>query len=181
MRVITGTAKGRKLKTISQKIIRPITDRVKESLFSILGDWIIDTYILDLFGGTGAVGIEALSRGAMHVTFVETAHVAWKTIKTNLKLTCLASRATVIRGDAFKFLANEHACPYDIIYVAPPQYRELWLKALRQIDEQPDMLTEEGIVIIQIHPKEFEHVTLQHLTLYQKRKYGSTILCFYEK
>ena len=71
MRVIAGTAKGRRLKPVPGETTRPITDRVKEALFSILGDWIIEARVLDLFGGTGAVGIEALSRGAGQVTFVD--------------------------------------------------------------------------------------------------------------
>ena len=71
MRVIAGSAKGRKLKPVPGDTTRPITDRAKEALFSILGDWIVEARILDVFGGTGAVGIEALSRGAEHVTFVE--------------------------------------------------------------------------------------------------------------
>ncbi len=181
MRVITGTAKGRRLKEVPGDTTRPITDRTKEALFSILGTWIVDLRILDLFGGTGAVGIEALSRGAAHVTFVELASTARRIIRENLQSTKLTERAKLIGGDAFKILAGEHAHSYDIIYIAPPQYKEMWIQALKIADERPDLLTEDGIAIVQIHPKEFRDIELKNLTLYDKRKYGSTLLCFYEK
>lgn len=181
MRVITGTAKGKRLKEVPGDTTRPITDRTKEALFSILGRWIIDSHILDLFGGTGAVGIEALSRGAAHVTFVERAPAAQRVIRENLQSTKLIERAKLIKGDAFKILAGEPPHPYDIIYIAPPQYKEMWIQALKMVDDRPDLLTDDGIAIVQIHPKEFRDIELQNLTLYDKRKYGSTLLCFYEK
>lgn len=181
MRVITGSAKGKKLQSVPGNTTRPIADRVKEALFGILGDWVIDTRMLDLFAGTGAVGIEVLSRGGQHVVFVEKAPAAQRVIQANLKLTDLADRATLIRGDAFKVLTSDQLLPFDIIYVAPPQYEGLWHKALLMIDARPHLLTEDGVAIVQIHPKEFEAIALTHLTLYDQRKYGSTLLCFYEK
>ncbi len=180
MRVITGTAKGKKLKDVPGNSTRPITDRAKEALFSILGDWIIDSYVLDVFGGTGSIGIEALSRGAAQAVFVEKDRRAWRVLKDNLKHTNLANRAKVIRGDAFTVLIIPQDQPFDIIYIAPPQYKGLWHKALQLIDTHPELLTAEGIAIVQIHPKEFEDIRLHHLTLYDERKYGSTLLCFYE-
>jgi len=181
MRVITGSAKGKKLKEVPGDTTRPITDRTKEALFSILGDWIVGARILDLFGGTGAVGIEALSRGAAHVTFVEKAPAATRIIGENLRATRLATGATVIKGDAFKVLQKDHPHPFDIVYIAPPQYRQMWIKALKMVDARPELLTADGIAIVQIHPKEFEDLPLENLALYDERKYGSTLLCFYEK
>ena len=181
MRVITGSAKGKKLREVPGDVTRPITDRVKEALFSILGDWIVGSRTLDLFAGTGAVGIEALSRGGAHAVFVEKAPAAQRVIRENLKWTGLDDRSTVIRGDAFKFLQAEQPQPFDIIYVAPPQYKGMWRQALRMIDARPVLLTKDGVVIVQIHPKEFEDVSLENLVLYDRRKYGSTMLCFYEK
>ena len=180
MRVIAGSAKGRKLREVPGNTTRPITDRVKEALFNILGETIVGARFLDLFGGTGAVGIEALSRGAAHVTFVERAAAAVRTIRHNLAHTRLAGRATVVRGDAFRFLAAPPPAPFDIIYIAPPQYRGLWRRALERIDDHPALLAPDGIAIAQIHPKEFEDLPLTHLTLYDRRRYGSTTLCFYE-
>jgi 16S rRNA (guanine(966)-N(2))-methyltransferase RsmD len=184
MRVIAGVAKGRILKAVPGETTRPITDRTKEALFSILGSWIIQARVLDLFSGTGAVGIEALSRGASHVTFIENNPAATRIIGENLRLTGLAERALVKRVDVFKFL--EHAPPqgqpYDLIYIAPPQYRQLWLKTIKMIDRDLDTwLLPEGVVIVQIHPVEFEEIALGNLVRYDERKYGSTLLCFHER
>jgi len=93
MRVIAGKAKSRKLRSVPGDVVRPITDRVKESLFNILGDTIVDALFLDLFAGTGSVGIEALSRGARRAVFVERSRRAIETIKENLKITGLATQA----------------------------------------------------------------------------------------
>lgn len=181
MRVIAGSAKGRKLKIVPGDTTRPITDRTKEALFSILGDWIVEARILDMFGGTGAVGIEALSRGAAHVTFVEKSNTATRIIGENLRLTGLADRAFVKRGDAFKFLAQPPAEPFDLIYIAPPQYQEMWITAIKAVDEHlSQWVLPDGAVIVQIHPTEYEELALQNLVLYDERKYGSTLLCFYE-
>lgn len=181
MRVIAGTAKGRKLKAVPSEATRPITDRTKEALFSILGNWIIEARVLDLFSGTGAVGIEALSRGAGHVTFIEKSQLATRIIGENLRTTGLAERALVKRADVFSFLDQPPAQPFDLIYIAPPQYQQLWLKTLQTVDRQLDKwLLPDGAVVVQIHPVEYEVVALQNLVLYDERKYGSTLLCFYE-
>ena len=181
MRVIAGSAKGRKLKPVPGDTTRPITDRTKEALFSILGNWIVEARVLDLFGGTGAVGIEALSRGAAHVTFVEKSHNATRVIGDNLQTTGLVSRAYVKRGDAFKFLEQPPAQAFDLIYVAPPQYRDLWAETIYKIDARLNSwLLPDGAVIAQINPMEYQALTLQNLVLYDERKYGSTLLCFYE-
>ena len=104
MRVISGSAKGRKLGSVPGDSTRPITDRVKESLFNIIGAEIQNSTFLDLFAGTGSVGIEALSRGAEAAVFVDLNRRAIKTVRANLKLTQLADRAQVIQGNAFSFL-----------------------------------------------------------------------------
>jgi len=183
MRVISGTAKGKKLKAVPGNITRPITDRTKEALFSILGDWIIEARVLDLFGGTGAVGIEALSRGAAHATFIDKSQAATRTIGENLHATAFAARAFVKRVDAFKFLKQPPSDlqPFDLIYVAPPQYKQIWAKVIQLIDQQLDnWLHPDGVIVAQIHPVEYQELVLHNLVLYDERKYGSTLLCFYE-
>lgn len=184
MRVITGLAKGKILKGVPGDTTRPITDRTKEALFSILGDWIVEARVLDLFSGTGSVGIEALSRGAAHATFVENNPAATRVIGENLRVTGLAERALVKRVDVFKFLEQDppQGQLYDLIYIAPPQYKQLWVKTIQTIDHQLERwLLPDGAVVVQIHPVEFEEIALQNLVLYDERKYGSTILCFYER
>lgn len=184
MRVIAGVAKGRKLKPVPGDTTRPITDRTKEALFSILGNWIIDARVLDLFSGTGGVGIEALSRGASYVTFVEKNPAATRIIGENLRVTGLANRALVKRADVFKFLEQPlpQGQPFDLIYIAPPQYKQLWIKTIQKVDAQLDnWLVPDGAIVVQIHPIEYEELTLQNLVLYDQRRYGSTLLCFYER
>src|SRR5437763_14603326 len=106
MRVVTGEAKGRKLKGAKTPGTRPIIDRVKTALFDILSTRIEDARFLDLFAGTGSVGIEALSRGAAGATFIEMNYSVLKLVRENLKITGLACRAETIRADAFKFLRS---------------------------------------------------------------------------
>jgi 16S rRNA (guanine966-N2)-methyltransferase len=185
MRVIAGSAKGHRLQSVPGDATRPITDRVKEALFSILGDFVVDARVLDLFAGTGAVGIEALSRGAAEVVFVDKSPVALRTVRANLQRTRLADRAVVLHTDAFKYLAGPDQLPFDLIYVAPPQYKGLWAEALHVLDVRPAWLSNDpelgsGIVVAQIHPREYQELPLHNLVEYDQRKYGSTLLCFYE-
>lgn len=181
MRVIAGKAKSRKLQSVPGDGTRPITDRAKEALFSILGRWIMDARVLDLFGGTGAVGIECLSRGAAHVHFLDLNRKAVETIWANLRHCKLDSQATVEGRDSFVFLQKYSGEPFDLIFVAPPQYQGLWHKALQLIDSRPALLAPFGSVIVQIHPKEEAPVTLTQLQEYDRRKYGSVMLVFYAR
>jgi 16S rRNA (guanine(966)-N(2))-methyltransferase RsmD len=181
MRVIGGQARGHKLKQVPGDTTRPITDRVKENLFNILGDWVIATRWLDLFAGTGQVGIEALSRGARGALFIDNARQAVRTIEANLAHTKLDGRAEVRRQDAFDYLAGEDVARFDVIYIAPPQYKELWIRALQRVDVAArQLLTEDGLAIVQIDPREYQEVDLVNLELSDRRKYGNTLLCFYE-
>lgn len=179
MRVIAGSAKGRRLQSVPGDSTRPITDRAKEALFSIIGDWIIDTRVLDLFGGTGAVGIEALSRGADFVHFIDLNRRAVETIRTNLRNCRLDSRALVERGDSFRFLEHYAGDPFDLVYIAPPQYKDLWREALEAVDRRPELLADYGTIVVQIHPQEEQAVALDFLEEYDRRKYGSVLLIFY--
>ena len=179
MRVIAGSARGHKLQSVPGDSTRPITDRAKEALFSILGDWINDIRVLDLFGGTGGVGIEALSRGAAHAHFLDRNRKAVQTIQANLQHCHLAERATVAQADSFAFLESYRGAAFDLIYVAPPQYQGLWAKALTLVDGRPDLLAPFGAVIVQIHPREETDLTLTHLAEYDRRDYGSVRLIFY--
>ncbi len=184
MRVVAGEAKGRRLKAPDTMGTRPIIDRVKTALFDILSGEVEDTRFLDLFGGVGSVGIEALSRGAAHATFIEMNYKVLKLLRENLQITGLADRAETLHGDAFKFLQQNSASSqstYDIIYVAPPQYQSMAARTLEILDSSP-LVAEDGLVIVQIHPKEREGVAAiqcKHLMLSDERRYGSTLLMFY--
>jgi len=179
LRVIGGSARGRKLRSVPGIGTRPITDRTKESLFNILGGDIVGASFLDLFGGTGSVGIEALSRGAARVLFIDSDPRAVETIRANLAATSLSERAEVLRGDSLKILAAPPGGGFDYIYVAPPQFKGLWKKTLEPIDGNPAWLGPDGWVIVQIHPKEYEALVLSDLEEFDQRRYGSTLLVFY--
>ncbi len=192
MRVVTGTAKGRKLKGPKTPGTRPIIDRVKTALFDILSWRIEDARFLDLFAGTGGVGIEALSRGATSATFIEMSLPIVRLIRENLQITGLSEHAEVLHMDSFKFLqthaanqdipTNTPVRTYDMIYVAPPQYHEMAARALGMLDTSP-LLAEDGLVIVQVHPKERPGVTtvpLNRLIQTDERRYGSTLLLFYK-
>lgn len=182
MRVISGSAKGIQLQSVPGKSTRPITDRVKEALFNILGPSIVGKTILDLFGGTGAVGIEALSRGAAHAVFLEINFKAYQTIQHNLKKTQLEPYATVLKKDAFVYLNEAHQEQFDLVYIAPPQYQGLWLQALQALDQNPQLIHPWERVIVQIHPKEYdEKISLKNFSIYDRREYGDTLLVFYER
>ena len=181
LRVIGGTAKGLRLKHVPGDTTRPITDKVKEALFNILGGEVFEVRMLDLFGGTGAVGIEALSRGANEVTFLDTSRLAVKTIRDNLATTHFSDKANVFQVDAFSWLTSQTSSQFDLIYVAPPQYKGMWEKAVDLIDQNPMILSDDGQVIVQINPLEWVDKVYENLQVFDSRKYGDTFLVFLEK
>jgi 16S rRNA (guanine(966)-N(2))-methyltransferase RsmD len=183
--VIAGEAKGKTLKLVPGKGTRPVADRVKEALFNILSWRLPGSRFLDLFAGTGSVGIEALSRGAREVVFVERASQAVRTVRENLHRTGLAGRARVVHDDAFRFVSQGGSRRgdddvFDIIYVAPPQYLGLWSQALLALDSSL-LLAPDGVAVAQIFPKEYHPLPLQRVVLTDQRRYGSTMLCFYQR
>lgn len=180
IRVIAGAAKGRRLKRVPGDSTRPVMDRVKEALFNILGQGIVNSSFLDLFAGTGSVGIEALSRGAGRVVFIDRHPLAIRTIHENLEHTRLADRAEVLRADSLVYLRHPHPEAFEYIYVAPPQYKGLWKEVLLTLDGNPARLQPDGVVIVQIDPHEREEVSLRALRPYDERVYGKTLLWFFE-
>jgi 16S rRNA (guanine966-N2)-methyltransferase len=182
MRVISGAAKGIQLASVPGNTTRPITDRVKEALFNIIGLDVVGKTFLDLFGGTGAVGIEALSRGAEYAFFLDTSYRACRVIRQNLKTTNFQEFADVQKMDAFIFLRSQPLQVFDYIYIAPPQYKSLWHKILMELDQNPDWLDKFGVAVVQIHPKEFDaSLAYANFIEFDRRVYGDTLLIFYEK
>jgi 16S rRNA (guanine966-N2)-methyltransferase len=178
MRVIAGKAKGRALQPVPGTGTRPVTDRVKESLFNILSGDIVDATFLDLFAGTGGIGIEALSRGAARAVFVEKNRRAVEVIRRNLAATGLVEGGEVRAADVFSFLHHPPSEGFDFVYVAPPQYEGLWLQTLQALDAQPAWLAPEGEIIVQIFPKELTPFELAAFSPVDERRYGSTLLLF---
>ena len=178
MRVIAGSAKGRVLRPPRAAATRPITDRAKESLFGILAPRIPEARFLDLFAGTGSVGIEALSRGAAHATFIERSGPALAGLRHNLDITGLAERAEVIGRDVFGYL-REAPVPFDVIFVAPPQWHELWQRAVTLLDSRPGWLADGALVIAQHDPSESTPLDLARLELTDERTYGRVRFSFF--
>lgn len=178
-RIIAGKAKGMRLKTLPGTITRPITDRVKEALFNIIGSDIVDAKFLDLFGGSGSVGIEALSRGAEFAEFVEINAKAYAVLRENLEKSGFHDKSGLVKGDAFKFISTEKDIRFDYIFIAPPQYHGLWKDALLLLDQNAALLAENGWIIAQIDPVEDEPLELNVFSEFDCRRYGSTLLKFY--
>ena len=145
MRVITGSARGRRLRELEGQETRPTTDRVKESMFNILQFDVEDSRVLDLFAGTGQLGIEALSRGAASAVFVEQRRDAVALIRENLKLTGLSERARVVNGEALAYLASAGE-KFDLIFLDPPYAAKLWKPVLEAVSRF-DILSDHGIII----------------------------------
>lgn len=179
MRVITGKARGVQLKTPDGMLTRPTADRVKEALFSIINFDIPGAKVLDLFGGTGQLGIEALSRGAEEAVFVDAREDACGLIRENLSRAKLAGQARVIRSDYMDYL-NRASQRFSIILLDPP-YAEVFLEnALKRITEI-DILQSDGIIVTERPlgkelPWEFDGFRRS-----KDYKYGKTLLTIYRK
>ena len=179
MRVITGKARGVQLKTPQGMLTRPTTDRVKEALFSIINFDIPGAAVLDLFGGTGQLGIEALSRGAVSAVFVDAREDSCKLIKENLKRTKLDSCAKVLRSDYMDYL-NRCRDKFQIIFLDPP-YAEVFLEnALKRITEI-DILESNGIIVTERPVGKELPWEQDGYTRSRDHKYGNTILTIYRK
>jgi len=179
LRVITGKARGVVLKTPDGMKTRPTTDRVKEAMFSIIQFDIPGANVLDLFGGTGQLGIEALSRGAKSAVFVDAAEDACRLIRENLRRTKLDETAAVIRSD---YLAYLRGCrdKFDIVLLDPP-YAEVFLEnALKKISEI-DILKSGGIIVAERPAGKELPWDFEGFTRSKDYKYGSTLLTLYRK
>ena len=179
IRVIAGSARGRRLKMVPGESSRPVMDRVKEACFSKLGRRVSQARFLDLFAGTGSVAIEALSRGAAEAVLVERDARALRVIRENLLLAQVHERARVQRADVLAWLRSGRQQRFDIIYIAPPQYKGLWLQTLQLIDENPGWTHSDTQVVVQIDPAERQALTLERLAPFDERRYGNTLLWYY--
>ena len=179
MRVITGKARGVQLKTPEGLTTRPTTDRVKEALFSIIHFDIPGAKVLDLFGGTGQLGIEAVSRGAKSAVFVDSGDAACRLIKENIKRAKMEKECTVVRSDYLDYLSRTRE-QFDIIFLDPP-YAEVFLEnSLKRITEI-DILQSGGIIVAERPlgkelPWEYDGYTRS-----KDYKYGKTLITLYRK
>ena len=175
MRIISGQFRGRKLKTLEGMNTRPTADRVKESLFNILSNKIYDSKVLDLFAGSGSLGLEALSRGATFCVFVDSSKEAINIVKENIKLCRQEENSKIINKDyieALKILNDK----FDIIFVDPPYSNGIEVNVLKNIKS---IMSENGIAVIETDQTDIPPDEIAGLIKYDSRKYGRTIISFY--
>jgi 16S rRNA (guanine966-N2)-methyltransferase len=181
MRVIGGSRKGSVLKAPAGLATRPLLARIKKSLFSILHPRLSGARFLDLFAGTGAVGIEALSRGAASCVFVERDSRCVDFIRENLGRLTLDQHASVLRGDVFKTIAHFHKAgeQFDVVFIGPPYGHRLEHRTMQAVADS-GVLAADGIVVVQSRKNEDLSDHYSDLVLARKTVYGDTILRFYE-
>ena len=177
MRVIAGMARGVPLSGPRDRATRPITDRVKETLFGILGERVLDARVLDLYAGSGAIGIEALSRGAATATFVERGRGALDSLRTNLARTRLAAQAEVHAGDVERWLASATGdASYDLAFLDPPYEERAILAPLERLAP----LLAPGATVVVKHFWRTEVPPVEGLRPWRERRFGETALTFLE-
>ena len=182
MRVIAGAYKGRNLKSPPSLNVRPTSDRLRETLFNVIAPRIEDARFLDLCAGSGAIGIEALSRGASHVTFVDRSRRSCTLIESNVAL-CRVSeeQQEIYCSDAYEFLRQTRAEPWDIIYFDPP-YKEDYLKTLNFVGSNTSkLLASDGILIAEHHHKNALPENVGSLSRVRVLKQGDSSLSFYQR
>ena len=179
MRVITGKARGVQLKTPEGMLTRPTADRVKEALFSIINFDLPGAAVLDLFGGTGQLGIEALSRGANSAVFVDQREEACKIIRENLRRTKLESQGRVVRSDYLDYLRRSRE-KFDIILLDPP-YAEVFLENALKCITEIDILKTGGIIVAERPVEKELPFEFEGFTRSKDYKYGKTLLTIYRK
>ena len=179
MRVIAGTARGKNLKTPDGMKTRPTADRVKEAMFSIIQFELPGASVLDLFGGTGQLGIEAISRGAKSATFVDESDSACKLICENLNRTGFTQSAKVVRSDYLSFLRNCRE-KFDIILLDPP-YAEVFLENALKMITEIDILQSGGIIVTERPVDKGLLRQFEGFSRSKDYKYGKTLLTLYRK
>ena len=179
MRVVAGTARGTVLKTPEGMLTRPTADRVKEAVFSILHFDVEGAVVLDLFGGTGQLGIEALSRGAKKAVFVDQQPKACELIRENLRRTRFTNQATVVRGDYLEYLKRTKE-KFDIIILDPP-YAEIFLETALNCIAEIDILRDNGIIVTERPIEKALEVSMPGFSRSRDDKDGKTLITLYRR
>ncbi|MEF9933663.1 MAG: 16S rRNA (guanine(966)-N(2))-methyltransferase RsmD [Clostridium sp.] len=182
MRIISGSAKGRKLKTPEGLDTRPTSDRVKQSVFNIILKHIFDARVLDLFGGTGNLGIESISRGCENCVFCEENKKSFEILKENVKTLGFEDKASIYNRDGFKVLkqlADENK-QFDVIFLDPPYGKGLVEKSIGEI-HRFNLLSDDGIIIAEYDNVDNLVEKIGDITVYRTEKYGRIRISFFKK
>jgi 16S rRNA (guanine966-N2)-methyltransferase len=177
MRVTGGSGRGQRLKVPAGDRVRPTSDKVKQALFNILGDRVVDAVFLDLFAGAGGIGIEALSRDAARVVFVDESRDSFNVVKQNIEQTGFEERSRAMLSKAESFLKKPSG-PYDIVFLDPPY--AMGLQPLLEQVAGAGILRHDAIVIAEHFKKQPSPERAGGLGLYREAKYGDTVLAFYK-
>lgn len=182
MRVIAGRLRGKKLISPEDYRVRPTLDRVREAVFSMIAFEVPEAKVLDLFGGTGAMSIEALSRGASHAVVIDKDPMSIELITKNVKLCGLEGKTRIIREDYTLFLTKNHKTgnKFDIIFVDPPYHGEMLATVLTEIDES-DVLSETGYVILETDRGVQSAEDTQNLIKTKEKVYSKSKICIYRR
>lgn len=180
MRVISGTARGRTLKAVPGMSTRPTTDKVKEALFSMIGPYFEGGTALDLFAGSGGLGIEALSRGMEKAVFIDLEYKSIETIKNNLKTAGVEERAEVYKNDAERALKvlSKRGVVFDLVFLDPPYRLKTGQKLMEQLD-QLRLLAGQATVVLEYESSYEYPESFGNFTLVRKSVYGETALSIY--
>lgn len=181
MRVIAGKARGKRLKAPPGDTTRPVTDMIKEALFNVWNERLEGAAFLDLFAGSGSMGIEALSRGARSVIFIDNSAAAVGVIKDNLMNCKMTEGFEVYRNDVFRAIniLQTRDSKFDLIYVDPPFTQEAIFDRVIKILDQAEILARNGIMVIRTFRKKSLPECLDHLFEYRKKEYGESVLHYY--
>lgn len=179
MRIISGASRGRRLATQRGGAIRPTSDRIKESVFNILGEDVRDKNVADLFAGTGNLGIEALSRGARKVVFLEKERQALKVIEKNLSICGMQSLAEIIPGDVNRTIGvlYQRGESFDLIFVDPPYRQGMVESTLMKLDSQP-IYHEGSLLVVQHDRREPLSGLPDRWSVIRERRIGDTLISF---
>jgi len=181
MRIIAGKARGKKLLSPESLETRPTLDRVKEAMFSMIQGYILDAIIVDVFAGTGSLGLEAASRGAKEVYLVDKSNVTFPILKKNIENLRFEEFCTPLNMDAYDALRKLHKLGkvFDIIFIDPPYCKDMIPNAIKIIEEN-NMLDKDGIIVTKIDSIEEIYEGYNKIRLLKSRKYGNTTVCLYK-
>jgi 16S rRNA (guanine966-N2)-methyltransferase len=179
LRIIGGDLKGKKLKTIRGKLIRPTADRIREAIFNILSTGVTKAWVLDLFAGTGALGIEALSRGAMQALFVDNRNISLSVLKQNIELCGLGEKADIVKWNIRQNLncIKSIGQKFDLIFLDPPYDKHLITPSLVNLGKS-DALENNACIVVEHSVYESLPTDLHSFHLGDQRKYGKTLVSF---